>query len=96
MSVKKYDRNFKIEVIRRVKEKGHKVQDLSKELGINENTIYSWIGDFKRDKENAFPGSGNLKPEDEEVRRLKRENADLKEEVEILKKAAVYFAKHQK
>lgn len=44
----------------------------------------------------AFPGSGNLKPEDEEMRRLRKENADLREENEILKKAAAYFAKNLK
>lgn len=96
MSIKRHDKNYKIEVVRRVSEQGQKVPDLAKELGIHENTIYKWIGEFKRDKINAFPGSGDLKPEDEELRRLKRENADLKEEVEILKKAAVYFAKNQK
>ncbi len=62
MSVKRYDKNFKIEVIRRVKEQGQKVPVLARELGIHENTIYKWIGEFKQDAENAFPGSGNLKP----------------------------------
>jgi len=96
MSVKRYDKNFKIEVIRRVKEQGQKVPVLAKELGIHENTIYKWIGEFKKDAENAFPGSGNLKPEDAEIRRLKRENETLKEEIEILKKAAAFFAKNLK
>jgi len=96
MQTKRYDKNFKIEVIRRACEKGQKVPELSKELGIHETTIYKWIAEFKRDEMNAFPGSGKLKPDDEELRRLKRENANLKEELEILKKAAVYFAKNQK
>lgn len=96
MSVKKYDKSFKFEVVRRAKELGHKVPDLSKELGISENTIYGWIGEYKKRGANAFPGSGNLKPEDEEMRRLRRENADLREENEILKKAAAYFAKNLK
>jgi transposase len=96
MPAKNYDKNYKIEVIRRVKEQGQKVPDLAKELGIHENTIYKWLGQFNKDKENAFPGSGNLKPEDEELRRLRRENATMKEEIEILKKAAAYFAKNQK
>ena len=96
MPIKHHDRNYKIEVVRRVKEQGQKVPELAKELGIHENTIYKWMREFKMDKANAFPGSGKLKPEDEELRRLRRENADLREENEILKKAATYFAKNQK
>lgn len=96
MPIKHYDQNFKIEVIRRIREQGQKAPDLAKELGIHINTIYKWMGQFNKDKENAFPGSGRLKPEDEEFRRLKREVATLKEENEILKKAAAYFAKNQK
>ena len=85
MSIKRHDKNFKIEVVRRVREQGQKVPDLAKELGTHENTIYKWIGEFKREKTNAFPGSGNSKLKDEELRRLRRENANLKEELEILK-----------
>jgi len=91
MSLKRYDKNFKIEVIRRVKEQGQKVPVLAREL-----TIYKWIGEFKQDAENAFPGSGNLKPEDAEIGRLKRENETLKEEIEILKKTTAFFAKDLK
>jgi transposase len=58
--------------------------------------VRDWVRDYGRDGENAFPGSGNLKPEDDEMRRLRRELADLKEENAILKKAAAYFAKNQK
>ena len=96
MSVKHYDKNYKIEVVRRAISRDKNVPDLAKELGIHENTIYKWMREFKKDAGNAFPGSGKLKPEDEELRRLKRENENLKEENEILKKAAAYFAKNQK
>ena len=96
MSVKRYDKNYKIEVVRRAMSKDKTAPDLAKELGIHVNTIYKWMGEFKKDEVNPFPGSGNLKPDDEELRRLRRENANLKEENEILKKAAVYFAKNQK
>lgn len=96
MSTKRYDKNFKLEVIRRVKEQGQRVPDLANELGIHVNTIYKWIGEFNKDKVDAFPGSGNLKPADEDLRRLKKENETLKEEIEILKKAAAFFAKNLK
>jgi len=45
------------------------------------------------DPGSAFPGHGNLRPEQQEIERLRRELARMKEERDILKKAAAYFAK---
>jgi len=45
------------------------------------------------DGEHAFPGKGRLKPQDEELRRLKRENERLRRERDILKKAVAIFSK---
>ena len=93
MSNKRFSKSFKTEAVRRVIEQEQTVAELSRELGIHVNTLYKWVNEFKKDNINAFPGSGNLKPEDAEIRKLKRENEILKEEVEILKKAAALFAK---
>lgn len=49
MPAKRYDKNFKTEVVRRARETGKKVHELAKELGIHENTIYKWMGEIKRD-----------------------------------------------
>jgi transposase len=96
MSNKRFSKNFKTEAVRRVIEQEQNVTDLARELGIHVNSIYKWVSEFKRDNTNAFPGSGNLKPEEAEIRKLKRENETLKEENEILKKAAAFFAKNLK
>jgi transposase len=56
------------------------------------NKLYEWVELEKQHGESAFPGSGR-KPDDE-MTKLKRELEQLKEENEILKKAAAYFAKH--
>jgi transposase len=95
MEKKNYDAAFKREAIRLVTEQGEKPAAVAKKLGINGNTMYRWVNEFRQDGFDAFPGKGHLKPEDAELRRLKRENEELREENEILKKAAAIFAKRQ-
>lgn len=94
--MKRFDQQFKEEAVRLVLELKRPVAAVARELGIHENTLYKWISQYKKHKENAFPGSGNLRPEDEENRRLRKMVADLQEENAILKKATAIFAKHQK
>jgi transposase len=52
-----------------------------------------WVRDLEADPQQAFPGKGVMKPEQAEIDRLKKENANLRMERDILKKAAAYFAK---
>lgn len=93
MKGKKYDVAFKQEAVRKVQEQGKGVFDVAEELGIHIKTMYRWLEEYKQDGLNAFPGKGNLKPDDAELRRLKREIEDLREENEILKKATAIFAR---
>jgi transposase len=94
--IKRFDQQFKEEAVRLVLDLERPVAAVARELGIHDNTLYKWIDQYKKHKENAFPGSGNLRPEDEETRRLKKMISDLQEENAILKKATAIFAKHQK
>lgn len=89
----KYDSEFKRQVVRRRVELKRPVSELSAELGINSNVICRWLKESREDPTHAFPGSGRLKPDDDETRKLRRQIPDLQEEVDILKKAAAYFAK---
>ncbi len=93
---KSYDIAYKVQVCKRVIEAGELVPTVATELDINENTLYTWVSKYKENKIKPFVGSGNIKPEDEAFKKLLRENRELKEENEILKKAAVYFAKNLK
>lgn len=92
---KQLNNEFKQEAIKLVQQ-GRNVTDVARELGIHPNTIGKWIRLTKEYGENAFPGSGNLRPEDAELRKLKKRIADLEEENAILKKATAIFAKHQR
>ena len=93
---RKFDREFKIEAIRLITDRGMSVAQVAHDLDIHENVLRKWKNQFLQDTNNAFPGKGRLKPEEEELRRLKRELADIKEERDILKKALAIFSKHPK
>lgn len=93
---KKFDKAFKEQVVLRILANESTIGDTAKELNVHYTTVRDWVRYYKRDGEDAFPGSGHLKPEDDEVRKLRKQLADLKEENEILKKAAAYFAKNLK
>ena len=88
-----YTKEFKEETIGLVLNRGLSVSQVSKDLDIGKELIYSWMRKYKSDPENSFPGKGNQKPEDEKLRKLERELADVKEERDILKKAISIFSK---
>ncbi len=88
-----FSREFKAEAVRLVVERGVKVRQAAKDLGIHENVLRKWVKDFAADPQQAFPGRGKMKPDDAEVARLRRELAKTKTERDILKKAIAYFAK---
>ena len=93
MQRKKYTREFKTEAVRLITEQDLTIAQVSRDLGINSNMLGRWKNELQDDSRQAFPGKGNLKPEEEELRRLRRENALLRQERDILKKATAFFAK---
>jgi transposase len=93
---KSYGKEFKLEAIRLIVEEGRSVASVARDLGVNENSLHYWKRQLLNDDKHSFPGHGKLKPEAEELRRLKRELEEVKEERDILKKALGYFSKHGK
>lgn len=91
-----YTKEFKEDAVRLVLDKGVAVSQVADDLGVHENSIYKWLRQYRADGQEAFPGKGRLKPQDEELRRLKRENEILKEERAILKKALAIFSEHRR
>ena len=90
---RKFDREFKIETVRLITERGMSLAQVARDLDIHENVLRKWKSQYLEDVRNAFPGKGRLKPEEEELRRLRRELANVKEERDILKKAVAIFSK---
>ena len=93
MGKRTFSREFKLEAVRLVRERGVAKSQAARELGIHLNVLRKWIKDYEADPAQAFPGHGQMKPEMAEIERLKREVVRLKAERDILKKAAAFFAK---
>ena len=90
---KSFTKEFKLEALRLMKESGKPAADIARELGIRRNQLYKWQEKLSVHGGEAFPGHGKRSAKDDEVTRLKRELARVKEERDILKKAAQYFAR---
>ena len=93
---RKYDKEFKVQAVKLLLESGKTANEVSDNLGINSGNLTRWKREYREDAENAFRGKGRLKEDDEKLRRLMKENADLKQEREILKKALAIFSRPQR
>jgi transposase len=87
-----YSREFKLEALRLVETSGKSVRQIERDLGIGKGCLYRWRDEFEAEGQQAFPGQGRLTAEQEELRRLKRENEILRQERDILKKAVAIFS----
>src|SRR6266498_2505653 len=85
MERRKFTREFKLEAVRLIKERGVSYVQASQDLGVHVSQLRDWVKKFADDPEHAFPGHGQMKPEQLEVARLKREVTKLKAERDILK-----------
>ena len=93
MERRRFGREFKLEAVKLVRERGVTVSQAARDLDLHENLLRKWVKDFAADPQHAFPGHGQMKPEQLEIEKLRREVAKLKAERDILKKAAAYFAR---
>jgi transposase len=89
---RKFSREFKVEAVKLVLERGVSIAQAAKDLDVHVNVLRTWVREHRADPSHAFPGEGQQKPEAAELTRLKREVTRLKMERDILKKAAAYFA----
>jgi transposase len=90
--VKKYDKEFREEAVRLALTSTQTTLEIAQDLGLSESTLYNWISKARRKSGGILQEN---KPEInlvDELNRLRKENARLKEEREILKKAATFFA----
>jgi transposase len=89
MERRKFTREFKLEAVRLITERGVSYAQAEQDLDVHQSQLRGWVKRFADDPQHAFPGQGQMKPEQLEIAQLKREVIKLKAERDILKKAAV-------
>lgn len=96
---KRYSKEFKTQAIKRCEESGKPVTEIARELDISVHRLYQWRDNYYKDPANAFMGSGNKvlpnSGNEKTLEQLRRENARLKEERDILKKSLIFFARDE-
>ncbi len=92
-SRKKYTREFKLEAVRMMLEQNRTARDAEESLGIGRGLLYRWKSQLTAGGALAFSGNGNVSPHEAELRDLRRELKQVRQERDILKKATAYFAR---
>jgi transposase len=97
-SRRSFSQEFKADAAGQVIYGGKSIAEVCQELDLTDSLLRKWVDRLKAraSAQDAFPGHGRLPTQEDELRRLRRENAQLRDERDILKKAAAYFAKHSK
>lgn len=95
-TTRKYDKEFRINAVKHLKSSNKSLKEVADGLGIPITTLGGWAKEYDQHKEKSFPGSGNIKPCNEEFYRMKKELEDVKMERDILKKAIAIFSKAKK
>lgn len=91
-----FTREFKRDAVQLVTEKGMPVGKVARELDIHPNLLHLWRRRFLKDGDKAFVGKGRVKPEEVEIKRLRKELEKAREERDILKKALAVFSKQNR
>ena len=89
----KYTKEYKLGAVKLITDQNYSYAEAGRSLGIAGNLISRWHKEFQAMDKDAFPGQGQLSPDQEEIRGLRQEIKQLKLEREILKKATAFFAK---
>ena len=91
-SYKHYPKEFKEEAVNLILEQGYSVSEAAKSVGVTSTLLYKWKDKIEAERSGVVLESA----ERDELKRLRKENKELRMEKEILKKASAFFAKEMK
>jgi len=91
-----FTREFKLTAVQLVTEKGMPVGKVARDLDIHPNLLHLWRRQFLKEGDKAFTGKGCVKPENAEIRKLRKELEKTREQRDILKKALAVFSRQNR
>ena len=91
-----FTREFKLNAVQLVTEKGMPVGKVARDLDIHPNLLHLWRRQFLKEGDKAFTGKGCVKPENAEIRKLRKELEKTREQRDILKKALAVFSRQNR
>lgn len=89
----RYSSEFKTETVALVKSSGRSIADVARSLGVSDRTLWYWVSEDRKSRQRAQDPSSLNADDAAELKRLRKENAQQREDIEIVRKAAAYFAK---
>ena len=93
---KRYDQDFKLNTIQLIMGGNTSLAAVSRDLGVSKSTLHDWLKEYRTNKDKAFTKSESSSSQNEDIRRLRRENEILRQERDILKKALGIFSSVRK
>ena len=96
MERRKFTREFKLEAVRLIRDRGVSYAQASQDLGVHQSQLRDWAKKFAEDPQHSFPGHGQMKPEQLEIAQLKREGIKLKGKRKCSDRAETRFAPQHK
>jgi transposase len=93
---KTFDTSLKLEVVRMIKEQGLSVQNVSESMSIGQTAIRRWLAQYDAEQSGQSGIGKPLTAEQQRIRQLEQENRQLRQDVDILKKASAFFARELK
>lgn len=92
MKLATYDKQFKMATVKMIIEDDIPIKTVSEEVSIHRNTLYRWLEEYEKYGDDVFPGKGSrLYKYQFEIKKLQKENKELKEKLEILKKYRAFL-----
>ncbi|MEZ5271999.1 MAG: transposase [Ilumatobacteraceae bacterium] len=89
----KYPDQFRRDALQLVESSGRPIADVARSLGISEGTLWNWVKASREARERASDPNALSESERDELKRLRKENIELRTDTEILRRAAAYFAR---